>query len=153
MTNSPYNIRYYYSVSYYRAVVKVLSMVHYLSGFVARDLSGFAVERLFRFISSIQGGDRGDIDGSGKVSAKSQDEPVQKSLRQMEAEEADTERGGRAAWDNGEDIAPLHSPLQGRRHRRAFGPSPWEGVTQAGSSTGGPQRWWRCTGIFTRNAT
>ena len=84
-------------------------MVHYLSGFVARELSGFAVERLFRFISSIQGG---DIDGSGKVSAKSQDEPVQKSLRQMEAEEADTERGGRAAWDNGEDIAPLHSPLQ-----------------------------------------
>ena len=71
-------------------------MVHYLSGFVARDLSGLAVERLFRFISSIQGG---DIDGSGKVSAKSQDEPVQKSLRQMEAEEADTERGGRAARD------------------------------------------------------
>ena len=55
-----------------------LSMVHYLSGFVARDLSGFAVERLFRFISSIQGG---DIDGSGKVSAKSQDESVQASLR------------------------------------------------------------------------
>ena len=44
-----------------------MSMVHYLSGFVARDLSGLAVERLFRFISSIQGGDN---DGSGKVSAK-----------------------------------------------------------------------------------
>ena len=33
----------------------MMSMVHYLSGFVARDLSGLAVERLFRFISSIQG--------------------------------------------------------------------------------------------------
>ena len=86
--------------------------------FCGRELSGFAVERLFRFISSIQGG---DIDGSGKVSAKSQDEPVQKSLRQMEAEEADTERGGRAARDNGEDISSLHSPFEGTEGLVAWG--------------------------------
>ena len=54
-----------------------MSMVHYLSAFRVRDLSAFAVERLSRFISSIGG----DIDGSDKVSAKSQDESVQASLR------------------------------------------------------------------------
>ena len=108
-------------------------MVHYLSAFVVRDLSALQEECLSGFIFSVRGG---DIHGPDEISAESEDESVQASLRQMEAKEGDAEGGGGGSRDNREDVSPLHSPIQQQGNTRAFGLPLGEGITEAGSAAG-----------------
>lgn len=113
-------------------------MVHYLSAFRVRDLSALPQQCLRGSIFSVRGG---DIDGPDKVSAKSEDESVQKSLRQMEAQEGDAERGGRAAPDTT------------TKAQKGFWTAASGRCPRGGLYSRNPRSWWRCTGIFTRNAT
>ena len=71
-----------------------------------------------------------------KGSAQSQDEPVQESRQRMEGQEADTDSGGGAAWDNVTDILSLHSPLRKPRHGRTFVYKRLEKFLQSGPRTG-----------------
>lgn len=109
-------------------------IARHLTGAIARRLSGFAVEGLSGFIFSTGGGTH----GPEKVSAKSEDEPVREGIAEMEGEEGDTGRSSRAARYRGEDVSPLHSPIQGRRHRRSFGQAAGSALPQPGPAGGGP---------------
>lgn len=99
---------------------------------IARHLSGFAEEGLSGFIFSTGGG----IHGPDKVSAESQDEPVREGIQEMEGEEGDTGRGGRAVRYREEDVSSLHSPIQQRRDAWAFGPPAGSTLPQPGPAGG-----------------
>ena len=76
-----------------------------------------------------------------KVSAQSQDEPVQESRQRMEGQEADTTVAGGVAWDNVTDILSSHSPLRRPRHGRTCVQASGK-VSPKRASHGRFRRWW-----------